>query len=143
LNIYGSVFFWIFFSVLMTYPRPQGGHQEDAEEFFGFDLDELEEELLAMLAAGSASPPGSMNPTTNKHAVAKHGGWSTTASTSITITSTSAANAAGAGAAASTTTEPESVASYDDGDGDGGWLEVGKRSRTVVTRTVGLFLPCS
>ena len=122
----------------MTYPCPQGGHQEDAEEFFGFDLDELEEELLAMLAAGSASPPGSMNPTTNKHAVAKHGGWSTTASTSITITSVGSA-----GAAASTTTEPESVASYDGGDGDGGWLEVGKRSRTVVTRTVGLFLPCS
>lgn len=29
----------------------QGGHQEDAEEFFGFYLDALEEELLALLAS--------------------------------------------------------------------------------------------
>ena len=112
----------------MTYPCPQGGHQEDAEEFFGFYLDTLEEDLLAMFLAVSPSPPsgsapnaGSMNPTTNKNAVAKHGRvGSITASTSTTITCTSAAYAAGASATAGITTEPESVASYDDGHGDGG-----------------------
>jgi hypothetical protein len=40
----------------MSTPIMQGGHQEDAEEFFGFYLDTLEEELLAMLAAVSAPP---------------------------------------------------------------------------------------
>jgi hypothetical protein len=35
-------------------------------------------------------------------------------------------------------TESESVVSHEDADGDG-WLEVGKRNRTVVTRTVCLF----
>ena len=35
----------------------QGGHQEDTEEIFGFYLNTLEEELLAMLAVVSAPPP--------------------------------------------------------------------------------------
>jgi ubiquitin carboxyl-terminal hydrolase 10 len=37
----------------------QGGHQEDAEEFFGFYLDTLEEELLALLASANPSKPAS------------------------------------------------------------------------------------
>ena len=41
-------------------------------------------------------------------------------------------------AAANASTESESVVSHEDADGDG-WLEVGKRNRTVVTRTVCLF----
>ena len=36
----------------------QGGHQEDAEEFFGFYLDTLEEELLALLASINPSKAG-------------------------------------------------------------------------------------
>ena len=37
----------------------QGGHQEDAEEFFGFYLDTLEEELLALLTSINPSKAGS------------------------------------------------------------------------------------
>lgn len=69
-----------------------GGHQEDAEEFFGFFLDTLEEELLTI--ANSLSPA---NPKVNGP-IEEH-------------------------------EEPEPP------HGDG-WLEVGKRNRTVVTRTV-------
>jgi ubiquitin carboxyl-terminal hydrolase 10 len=113
--------------VLMTNPIIQGGHQEDAEEFFGFYLDTLEEELLAMLTAVSAPPPsipasmGSTNAAPGKNA--KVG--------SVTGTTNAAT-------AASAYTESESVVSHEDADGDG-WLEVGKRNRTVVTRTVCLF----
>jgi len=39
--------------------RVQGGHQEDAEEFFGFYLDTLEEELLSLLASINPSKPAS------------------------------------------------------------------------------------
>ncbi len=74
----------------------KGGHQEDAEEFFGFFLDTLEEELLTI--ANSLSPA---NPKVNGP-IEEH-------------------------------EEPEPP------HGDG-WLEVGKRNRTVVTRTVSTVL---
>ncbi|KAF8987447.1 cysteine proteinase [Hymenopellis radicata] len=65
----------------------RGGHQEDAEEFLGFYLDTLEEELLAMIA------PEQPIPVVEEH--------------------------------------EEDAPPVDDG-----WLEVGKKNRTVVTRTV-------
>ncbi|KJA24204.1 hypothetical protein HYPSUDRAFT_65703 [Hypholoma sublateritium FD-334 SS-4] len=73
----------------------RGGHQEDAEEFFGFYLDTLEEELLSMLH--SLNPPK-----------------------------------ASARAAANAVEEREEAAPPE----DDGWLEVGKRNRMVVTRTI-------
>lgn len=79
----------------MTDNASQGGHQEDAEEFFGFYLDTLEEELLSMLH--SLDPPK-----------------------------------ASTGAAANAVEEREEAAPPE----DDGWLEVGKRNRMVVTRTV-------
>ena len=97
----------------------QGGHQEDVEEFFGFYFDTLEE-LLAMLVAISA-PPSSTPANTRKN----------TKLGSVTGTTN---------AAASANTKSESVVSHEDPDGDG-WLEVGKRNRKVVTRTV--YLVCS
>ncbi|KAI5990559.1 hypothetical protein F5J12DRAFT_862832 [Pisolithus orientalis] len=70
----------------------RGGHQEDAEEFLGFYLDTLEEELLsitASLQSKNANDPGYSERQQN-------------------------------GSAAE----------------DGPWLEVGKKNRTAVTRTV-------
>ncbi|KAJ7138260.1 hypothetical protein C8R44DRAFT_838188 [Mycena epipterygia] len=71
----------------------RGGHQEDAEEFLGFYLDTLEEELLAVVAALAPS------------------------------------------AARATTTTEEREEAVEGGGGDG-WLEVGRKNRTVVTRTI-------
>ncbi|KDQ50100.1 hypothetical protein JAAARDRAFT_211925 [Jaapia argillacea MUCL 33604] len=74
----------------------RGGHQEDAEEFFGFYLDTLEEELLHLLNSLSPPPP----PSSNKPGVVVE-------------------------------KVEEEVKSKDDG-----WMEVGKRNRMVVTRTI-------
>jgi ubiquitin carboxyl-terminal hydrolase 10 len=65
----------------------QGGQQEDAEEFLGFYLDTLEEELLSMLNSTQPSKPH--------------------------------------------VEETETVPTKEEG-----WMEVGKKNRTVVTRTV-------
>ncbi|KAF8163725.1 hypothetical protein B0H34DRAFT_650904 [Crassisporium funariophilum] len=73
----------------------RGGHQEDAEEFFGFYLDTLEEELLSILH--------SINPPSRPKV-----------------------------AAAAPVEEKEEAAPPE----DDGWLEVGKRNRMVVTRTI-------
>ncbi|KAA1469297.1 cysteine proteinase [Dentipellis sp. KUC8613] len=75
----------------------RGGHQEDAEEFFGFYLDTLEEELLSLLS--------SLNP------------------------SKAAAPAAPANTKA--VEEREEETPHEDG-----WMEVGKRNKMVVTRTL-------
>ncbi|KII88282.1 hypothetical protein PLICRDRAFT_110490 [Plicaturopsis crispa FD-325 SS-3] len=70
----------------------RGGHQEDAEEFLGFFLDTLEEELLSIA--------NSLNDAENKPdpAVEEH---------------------------------EEAAPPEEDG-----WLEVGRRNRTVITRTI-------
>ncbi|RXW12971.1 hypothetical protein EST38_g12880 [Candolleomyces aberdarensis] len=65
----------------------RGGQQEDAEEFLGFYLDTLEEELLSMLNSTQPSKPH--------------------------------------------VEETEAVPTKEDG-----WMEVGKKNRTVVTRTI-------
>ena len=72
----------------------KGQHQEDAEEFFGFFLDTLEEELHAL--SQSLSP----KPTSTPRIVEK-----------------------------TSTAPPPS-------EEDAGWMAVGKKNRTVVTRTV-------
>ncbi|TFK36396.1 hypothetical protein BDQ12DRAFT_686826 [Crucibulum laeve] len=71
----------------------RGGHQEDAEEFLGFYLDTLEEELLSLLHTIVPPPPK---------------------------------------AAPAPVEEKEEAAPPE----DDGWLEVGKKNRTVVTRTI-------
>ncbi|KAI6124702.1 hypothetical protein EDD16DRAFT_1560308 [Pisolithus croceorrhizus] len=73
----------------------RGGHQEDAEEFLGFYLDTLEEELLSIMSSlQSKSVNGS-----------------------------------------SYLEEPQIGSSAEDGP----WLEVGKKNRTAVTRTVKMI----
>ncbi|KAJ7895001.1 hypothetical protein B0H14DRAFT_3854218 [Mycena olivaceomarginata] len=85
----------------------RGGHQEDAEEFLGFFLDTLEEELLAVAAVLSpASAPASKR-------------------VNATLT------AGGTGRAVVEEREEEAPPETEDGR-----LEVGRKNRTVVTRTV-------
>lgn len=69
----------------------RGGHQEDAEEFLGFYLDTLEEELLSIASSLQSKPAAEQTQSENSH---------------------------------------------DDAAEDGPWLEVGRRNRTAVTRTV-------
>ncbi|EGN95847.1 hypothetical protein SERLA73DRAFT_162553 [Serpula lacrymans var. lacrymans S7.3] len=72
----------------------RGGHQEDAEEFFGFYLDTLEEELLSIVSSIS---PATSKPNAHAHVEERE----------------------------EAAPPPES-----------GWLEVGRRNKTVVTRTI-------
>lgn len=74
----------------------QGGQQEDAEEFLGFYLDTLEEELLHIQNSLTPLPPSSKSA---RHLVEEK-------------------------------EEPEIP--------EDGWLEVGKKNRTIVTRTVSI-----
>ncbi|EPQ57809.1 cysteine proteinase [Gloeophyllum trabeum ATCC 11539] len=73
----------------------RGGHQEDAEEFFGFYLDTLEEELLSLQAQ--------LSPASTKAAQKQ---------------------------------QVEERLEEEPSQKDEGWMEVGKRNRTVVTRTI-------
>ncbi|KAJ7058298.1 hypothetical protein C8F01DRAFT_1147794 [Mycena amicta] len=79
----------------------RGGHQEDAEEFLGFFLDTLEEELVGV-AASLRGP-----------------------------SSTSSSGEANANAPPPVVEEREEAETAEDG-----WLEVGRKNRTVVTRTI-------
>ena len=82
------VWWYVCFAYVFFWPSriwEQGGHQEDAEEFLGFFLDALEEELLSIAQVA--------NPKTEEH--------------------------------------PDGASSQDDG-----WLEVGKKNKSMTTRTV-------
>lgn len=81
----------------------QGGQQEDAEEFFGFYLDTLEEELLSIMNSLSATPGSTKSAPANKPVEEK----------------------------------------LELQEKEEGWLEVGRRNKMVVTRTVGVFYFCA
>lgn len=96
----------------------QGGRQEDAEEFLGFFLDTLHEELLSALSRLQANPPPSSAE------------WAAAGS------STSMAHKGGE------EREVERPLSPGDVDNNDGWLEVGKKNKVTQTRIVCPLVWC-
>lgn len=90
----------------------QGGRQEDAEEFLGFFLDTLHEELLSALSRLQANPP----PSSAEWAAAN--------------------SAPSPGRKTSEEREVERPLSPGDVDNNDGWLEVGRKNKVMQTRTV-------
>lgn len=86
----------------------QQGHQEDAEELLGFFLNTLHEEMLALL---SKQPPAAV-----RDATAGTGG--------------------GGGEGDDDDEEGLTIAGQSAGGASTGWMEVGKKNRTSLLRTV-------
>jgi hypothetical protein len=91
------------------------GHQEDAEEFLGFFLNTLHEEVLALLARQPAS---------EREKVVGRGGGKTEEGVKV--------------AGQREDGEPAAAASGS-GGGDG-WMEVGKKNKANLLKTVRFFL---